>query len=132
VELFTDTVYPGFIKGLDARFIEVLCIEEPTLWLWEKRGRFEKVLGHLENLRTLIFHGYAIYSYLQTFVPARTEDIGEWLCLGLDTLVIHSQDEDPDNSDMLLTLCRVVREKKIAGFPLKSVSVFLGDTCNLE
>ena len=135
-EVFANIIHPLYlnsIKGLDARLIEILCIEELALWSHEEWRRAEGVLGHLENLRTLILHNSAMVPYLQALVPAMVKDISKWRCPKLDTLVIRTRYLDPGEgvtllTNMLFKLCRVVEERKLAGFPLRSVSVFLCNT----
>ena len=56
-EVLMDTINPlylYFLKDLDARFIETLCIEGLALWFYEKNDCVKEALGHLEHIRTLI------------------------------------------------------------------------------
>jgi hypothetical protein len=62
-EVLMNTINPlylCFLKGLDARFIETLCVEELALWFYEKCARVEEALSHLENVRTLILSRSAV------------------------------------------------------------------------
>ena len=120
-----NPLYLGFVKGLDARFIETLCVEELALWFYEEGDRVKEVLNHLENIRTLILYKSAVDPYLQALVPITAKDVNEWRCLKLDTLVIYSRYGDYTDGDMLDTLCHVAQERKVAGFPLRSVSMFV-------
>ena len=123
-----DTINPlylGFVKTLDARFIETLCVEELALWFYEKSDRVKEVLNHLENIRTLILYNSAVDPYLRALASITAEDVNEWRCLKLDTLVIYSRYGDYADGDMLDTLCHVAQERKVAGFPLRSVSMFV-------
>jgi len=119
-----NPLYPSFIKGLDARFIEILCVEELALWFYEESDRVDEALDHLENIKTLVLSDSAVNPYLHALVPIRATGIDEWRCLKLETLAIHIRYDDYTGEELLPTLCCVARERKAAGFPLKSVSVF--------
>jgi hypothetical protein len=123
-----NPLFPGFLKDLDVRFIEVLCVEELALWFYEEGDRVEEVLGHLKNIRTLILSDSAVDPFLCAL--ARTTDVNGWRCLKLDTLAIYSKRGDPAGEDILSTLHHVARRREAAGFPLRTVSVFLGWTRN--
>lgn len=123
-----NPLYPSFIRGLDARFIEVLCVEELALWFYEKRARVEEALDHLENIKTLILSDSAVDPYLHALLPVRARSTDEWRCLKLETLVIYVRYDDHTGEKLLPVLCWVARGRKAAGFPLRSVSVFLVET----
>ena len=125
-----NPLYPGFIKDLDARLIETLCVEGLALWFYGRRGRVEEVLGHLEHLKTLILSGSAVEPYLRALVLAGATDMVGWRCLKLDTLIIYCPHGDPagECTNLLETLCGVAQTRKVVGFPFRKVSVFLGWT----
>jgi len=83
------------------------------------------VLDYLNHIRTLILNDSAMPPYVQALFPGWTNDIGEWRCSKLDTRVIHSRCRDYSGEDVISTLCHIARERKLAGFPLRSVSLFL-------
>ena len=108
-EVLMDVINPlylGFLKDLDVKFIETLCIEGLALWFYGGCGRVEEALGHLENLRRLILSGSEVEPYLEALVPATVADPNRWRCLKLDTLVIYSRYGDR-GEDILGTLRRV-------------------------
>ena len=134
-EVLIDAINPlylGFIKGLDARFIETLCVEELVLWFYGERDRVEEALGHLENIKTLILSNSAVSPYLQALVRATATDPNGWRCLKLDTLVIHSPHVDYSGGDILETLRYVAGRREVAGIPFRKVSVFLLKVGNRE
>ena len=120
-----NPLYPGFFEDLDARFVEVLCVEELAIWFYERGDRVREALGHLEHLRTLVLSNSETEPYLEALVPAKATDADRWPCPKLDTLVIHSRYCGLFGMNTQLTLCHVARERKVAGFPLKAVSVFI-------
>lgn len=109
-----------------------MCVEEFTLWFNNEPGRVEEALDHLKDIRTLILHDSAMVPYLRALVSVGSKEISEWRYLKLDTLVIHSRYGEPLGGDTLLVLYDVVQERKSAGFPLRSVSVFLGHEWGYE
>ncbi|KAF9648210.1 hypothetical protein BDM02DRAFT_2328434 [Thelephora ganbajun] len=126
-EVLSDVIYllyPGFVKNLDARLIETLCIEEGALRFYEERRHVEEVLGHLENIKMLILSNAAVGPYLQALVPAGGTGIDGCRCSKLASLVIYNRDGDLASYQILPTLSHVARERKVAGFPLGSVSIF--------
>ena len=127
-----NPLYPTFIKNLDAKFIEVLCVEELALWYIGRDDRVRKALDHLENIRTLILSGSTVGPYLRALVAGGDRNASEWRCTKLDTLVVHRPHTEYCQYDAFLELPRVARERKLAGIPLRSVSVFLGNDWNPE
>ena len=121
-----NPLYPCFLKALDRRSIDMLCVEELAVWFHERSDRVEEVLGHLEHIRTLILSDSAVGPYLRALAPMEAMHVGGWRCLGLDTLVIYNLGSLDDAGDNVLsTLRRLARRRKEAGIPLKSVSLFL-------
>lgn len=112
--------YPYFAKSLDAKFIEVLCIEELSLYLWYPRGddRVGEALDHLENVRTLIFSGSAVQpSYLRAFVAGGAGNTSKWRCPKLGTLFVHRLHAKHHRYDAFSELCSVALEGNLAVSP---------------
>ena len=126
---FVNPLYPGFLKGLNPRSIETLCVEDCALWFYEKCDRVEEALGHLEHIRTLILSDSAVSAYLSALAPTEATDTSGWQCLELDTIVIRSRHYLDESGDYIIsTLCRVAQRRKEAGIPLRTVSLFLHRT----
>jgi len=122
-----NPLYPSFLKGLDPRSIETLCVEESALWFYEERDRVKEALGHLEYVRTLILSdSAAVGAYLWPLAPAEATEISGWRCLELDAIVIRNRHYLDDSGDNIIsTLCCVARKRKEAGIPFRTVSLFL-------
>lgn len=122
-----NPLHPAFIKSLDPRFIEVLCIEGYALW--PRPGRNENVgeiLDHLGNIRTLILSGATMGPCLQALVPREAGNTSEWRCRKLDTLVVHKPHYmEYRTYNVFPELHHFARGRKLAGLPLGSLSVFL-------
>ena len=129
-----NPLYPDFIKSLDAKLIEVLCVEELASPLLHPRGDdcVGEVLDHLENIRTLILSGSAVEPYLRALVAEGTRNTGKWRCTKLDALVIHGPHTEYRQYDVFSELRQIARERRLAGLPLRYVSVFLGNDWNPE
>lgn len=125
----TDNINPlflGCLKGLDPRPIEVLCVDEPALWLHEVHDHIEEALGHLEHIKMLILCCSVVGTYLRVLAPTEATDIGGLRCLELDTLVIRSRSHvDGSGNDIISAVSFFARRRKAAGIPLKKVSLFL-------
>jgi hypothetical protein len=131
-EVLMDVINPlylGFLKDLDASFIETLCIEGLALWFHGGHDRVEEALGHLKNLRRLILSDSEVEPYLEALVPATATDANRWRCLKLDTLVIYSRYGD-FGEGILGTLRRVAGRREVAGIPFRKASVFLLEVGN--
>jgi len=120
-----NPLHSGFLEDLDARFIEVLCVEELALWYYRECGRVEEALSHLKYIKTLILADSGVGLFIGALVPSAVADVDEWRCSMLDTIVIRNRSDNPHRGDVLSGLLYVARKRKAAGFPLRSVSVFI-------
>ena len=121
-----NPLYPRFLEGLDAKSIEVLCVEELALWFYEEGCRVRGALGHLEHIRTLILSDSAVCPYLWALAPTEATDMSGWQCLKLETLVIRSLNgRDYSGGEILSALSLLARRREEAGIPLRTVSLFL-------
>jgi len=121
-----NPLYPDFLENLDAKSIEVLCVEELALWFYEERCLVEGALGHLGHIRTLILSGSVVCPYLRALAPTEAADMSGWRCLKLDTFVIRSTRYRDDSGDEVLpALSLLARRRKEAGIPLRNVSLLL-------
>ena len=116
------------LQGLDARSAEILCLEGYSLW--DGKGQsvsiVADVLGYLQAAATLILSGTTVKpcllaldldpnagGHLRRFPPVHT-------------LIIHSDFQGTgDGPDTLQILLVIAQRRKAAGFPLRSVSLFL-------
>ena len=122
---FINPLYSGFLKGLDPRSVEILCVEGPTPRFRGEIGHVEEVLDHLEHIRTLILSDAAVTRYLSALSPDAC--VGGWRCLKLETLVIYTSnlsEYEHSGLGMLADLSYFLRKRKAAGLPLKTVSLF--------
>ena len=125
-----NAVHLNFLRNLDGRSVEILCIDG---YAWQDvRGvpvEFLKEALGFENVRTLILSRNAVGPCL----PALDEDPGASgsspRFLSINTLIIYP---GPPPSRYFgsyrttaLSLLYVAQKRKTAGFPFKSVSLFL-------
>ena len=119
-----NAVHLNFLKNLDCQSVEVLCVDGCA---WQDRVAVEflkEVLG-LGNVRTLILSRSAMVPCLS----ALNEDPGTnghnlWF-LPIHTLIICPDSTHFYFHDVLQPLLSIAQKRKLAGFPFRSVFLFL-------
>ena len=126
-----DTAHLNFLRNIDGRSVEVLCISGCTFCNYaEVAAKFLVGALGFGNVRTLILSRSAAW----TCLSALDEDPGasghsQWFFL-IHTLIIHSKTEYSKyhpGEGVLLPLLGFARKRKTAGFPLRLVSLFICD-----
>ena len=115
------------LPDLNTRSVEILCLEGFRLWDDQERAAVDvrNALGHLRGLTTIILSFTSVKPCLLAL------DIGADSHLrhspSVHTLVIHLDFYHGVWPEILQTLLTVARRRKTAGFPFRSVSLFLLD-----
>ena len=122
-----NVAHLNLLRDLDGRSVEILCIDgcasQDIRWVPVDFLREALCLG---NVRILILSHSAVKPCLMAF----NGDLGEsgnsrWV-LPIDTFIIHSSMDDYDSfHEVPGVLLSIARKRKLVGFPLKSVSLFL-------
>ena len=127
-------LYTAYLKGLDTRTVEVLCVGGPDPGPLDSA---KEVLSCLREVKTLVLSGDVVPPYIDALSPKGPErcysyeeadlNTNEWQCMKLDTLVIHARNFycGPRNDEILYDLDDIAERRKKAGVPLKFVSVFI-------
>ena len=119
-----DMAYLGCLEYLNMSSAEVLCLHGYELRRGGGGGQIavKRALGCLKSLTTLILSNSATSSFLSELLPDPEGSCGP----KIHTLVIHTRARTSFRSeDVLKTVLSVARERKAAGIPFKSVSVFI-------
>ena len=120
-----NAAHLNFLRSLDGRSVEILCIDGCAVQ--DVAVEFLKEALGLGNVRTLILSRSAVWPCLS----ALGEDLGtagqsRWF-LPLHTLIVGPDPDIPHPCHQHLeSLLSVAQKKKVAGFPFRSVSLFLG------
>ena len=121
-----NVAHLDFIRNLDGRSVEILCIDGYALRdVGGVAIEFLKETLGFGNVRTLILSQSAVEPCLSALNegPGANDHI-LWF-LPIHTLIIHSGEEGPRLCEMILQpLLSVAQKRKVVGFPFKSVSLF--------
>ena len=122
------------LQGLDARSVEILCLQGFRLWDGEGQAvdTVKYALDCLRGVSTLILSGTTVKPCLL----ALDTDPGASGYLRrsspVHTLIIHSDFTNAGWDDILQTLLIVARRRKAAGSPFRTISLFLLEGSGLE
>jgi len=117
------------LRGVNTGSPLVLCLDDYRLPRGEGQAAacFAQALYDLENVTTLILHGSAVEPCLVPLEPDNLEKL-QWVPT-VHTLVIYSPSQlDHTRSDILQSLLRVSKKRKIAGAPFRSVTLAIPST----
>jgi hypothetical protein len=124
-----DNLYVAYLKGLDTRAVTILCIESSYRW---DLNSAQEVLSCLEGIRMLVLSGPVVAPCVHALCPMAEgdpeyPDPSRWRCPKLDTLVIRSPSLFWCNpmDDIMRYLPAIAQERKAAGMPFKSISLFI-------
>ena len=128
-----NTTYLGYLEHLNMNSAEVLCLHGYELRYGRGGGQtaIKRALERLKALTTLILSNSATSLFLSALLPGSEG----WCGPKIHTLVIHTRARTSFRSqDVLKTVLSVAKERKAAGLPFKSVSVFIlhPDECELD
>ena len=126
-----NAVHLNFLRGLDGRSVEILCIDGYTSQ--EVPVEFLKEALGFGNVRTLILSRGAVNPCLSALnEEPGGGDNSRWFFL-LNTLIIYpGAHRSGSYHKALLSLLNIAQKRKVVGFPLKSILLFLWDRVTLE
>ena len=114
-----------FLGSIDGRSVEVLCIDGRAWTVRTIVGFLKEALG-FGNLRMLILSRNAIWPCLSVLDEDLVADGRSRLFLPIHTLVIRPGPTQLHLHDRILeSLLNIAQERKVAGIPFESVSLFL-------
>ena len=125
----------NYLKDLDTRSVEVLCIEVDELRDGEAPAvdMIKETLDRSESVKTLILSYAAVKLRLLALGRDAGANEDSQRFPQVQTLVVGSRSSrDSSGFDTLRTLLPVAQRRKEAGYPFKSTSVFLLDELSGE
>ncbi|KAF9648208.1 hypothetical protein BDM02DRAFT_3115669, partial [Thelephora ganbajun] len=115
------------LKDLDTKSTETLCIEVKELWDTGAPNvdSIKEAMGLLPNVKMLVLSHAAVKPCLLALEQIVSADGNGQGFPRLQTLIVHSHSVNRSGTDILQTLLLIAERRKAAGYPFKSVSVFL-------